>query len=132
MQSSGGEDLSWFWRGWFMNNWTLDLAVTSVRPVKGDWRKGAEITVANLDPLVMPATVKIAFQDGTSTTLKLPAESWMRKASVDLTLDSTKPVTEVTVDPAHVLPDKDTPQQCAEALSRLEKFMISLIHQSVS
>ena len=30
MDSDGGEDLSWFWRGWYFNNWNLDLAVTKV------------------------------------------------------------------------------------------------------
>ena len=30
MESAGGEDLSWFWRGWYFNNWTLDLAVKGV------------------------------------------------------------------------------------------------------
>ena len=30
MENSSGEDLSWFWRGWFMNNWKIDQAVTGV------------------------------------------------------------------------------------------------------
>ncbi|HEY5008461.1 MAG TPA: M1 family metallopeptidase, partial [Caulobacteraceae bacterium] len=30
MESEGGEDLSWFWRGWFYNNWPHDLAVDGV------------------------------------------------------------------------------------------------------
>ncbi|MDB5429130.1 MAG: Peptidase rane alanine aminopeptidase, partial [Caulobacter sp.] len=31
MESAGGEDLSWFWRGWYLNNWTHDLAVGEVK-----------------------------------------------------------------------------------------------------
>ena len=31
MASEGGEDLDFFWRGWYMHNWTLDLAVDSAR-----------------------------------------------------------------------------------------------------
>src|SRR6476619_2565693 len=27
MESGGGEDLGWFWRGWYMNNWKFDLEV---------------------------------------------------------------------------------------------------------
>src|ERR1700749_2019945 len=30
MENSSGEDLSWFWRGWFMNNWKIDQAVAGV------------------------------------------------------------------------------------------------------
>jgi hypothetical protein len=28
MESEGGEDLSWWWRGWYENNWQLDLGST--------------------------------------------------------------------------------------------------------
>ena len=41
MESEGGEDLSWFWRGWYFNNWTLDLAVKSVAYRDGNPAKGA-------------------------------------------------------------------------------------------
>ncbi len=107
MDSAGGEDLSWFWRGWYFHNWTLDLAVEGVRPVAGDWRKGAVVTLANLDRLVLPAVVKVDFQDGSSERLRLPAETWIQQKRIDLTLDSTQPVAQVTVDPNRALPDKD-------------------------
>jgi hypothetical protein len=107
MDSAGGEDLSWFWRGWYFNNWTLDLAAKDAQPVDGDWHKGAVITIANLEPLVMPATVAIDFQDGSSQRIQLPAESWIQKTEVSVRLDSTQPVTAVTVDPEHVIPDQD-------------------------
>lgn len=107
MDSAGGEDLSWFWRGWYFHNWTLDLAAEGAHPVAGDWRKGAVVTVANLDRLVLPADVKIDFADGSSERIRLPAETWIQQKRIDLTLDSTKPVTRVTIDPDHVLPDKD-------------------------
>jgi hypothetical protein len=107
MDSAGGEDLSWFWRGWYFNNWTFDLEAEGARPVEGDWSKGALVSIANRDPLVFPATVEVTFQDGSSERIHLPAETWIQKTSVNLRLDSTQPVTTVTVDPEHVLPDKD-------------------------
>lgn len=33
MESEAGEDLGWFWRGWYFNNWTLDFAVQSAKYV---------------------------------------------------------------------------------------------------
>ena len=30
MQSEGGEDLSWFWRGWYLNNWKYDVAAEKI------------------------------------------------------------------------------------------------------
>ncbi len=107
MDSAAGEDLSWFWRGWYVHNWTLDLAVTGVHAVEGDWHKGAVIGIANLDPLILPVTVKIDFTDGTSRTLQLPAETWIQQKQADLQLDSTQPIDTVTIDPAHEVPDRD-------------------------
>jgi hypothetical protein len=59
MDSEGGEDLSYFWRGWYMNNWTLDLAVQGATYVGGDPKNGLTVTVANKRPLVLPATLEV-------------------------------------------------------------------------
>jgi hypothetical protein len=107
MESAGGEDLSWFWRGWYMNNWTLDMAAERTVPAKGGWSKGATVTIANLDRLVMPVTVDVAFQGGGHTRIRLPAETWIQKTEADIHLDSTQRILSVTVDPDHVIPDKD-------------------------
>ena len=46
IDSEGGEDLSWFWRGWFFHNWALDLALDAVTYADGDPAKGASIAVS--------------------------------------------------------------------------------------
>jgi hypothetical protein len=107
MESGGGEDLSWFWRGWYFENWKLDLAVQSAVPAKGGWSKGAVVTIANLDRLVMPATVEIVFQGGERTRFHLPAEAWIKQKTVEIQLNSTRPIASVTVDPDHVIPDEN-------------------------
>ncbi len=107
MDSAAGEDLSWFWRGWYLHNWTLDLAVEAVRPAAGGWSKGAVVTVANLDPLVLPAVLEVDFDDGSRQRIHLPAETWIQQKRVELPLDSTRAIRTVTIDPDHVLPDKD-------------------------
>jgi hypothetical protein len=107
MDSAGGEDLSWFWRGWYMNNWTLDLAVESAVPAKGGWTNGAVMTIANLDRMVMPVTVEVTFLGGAKQRLQLPAETWLQKTEASIRLDSTQPVLSVAIDPDHVVPDKD-------------------------
>ncbi|HEY4365732.1 MAG TPA: M1 family metallopeptidase [Steroidobacteraceae bacterium] len=107
MESEGGEDLSWFWRGWYFNNWTLDLAVKGIAYVDGNPQHGATITIENRDPLVMPTTVQVDFHDGTHRRIKLPAETWIQNAQTTLSVDSTQPITAVTIDPDHVIPDKD-------------------------
>ncbi|MDT0497952.1 M1 family metallopeptidase [Algiphilus sp. W345] len=113
MDSAGGEDLSWFWRGWYLNNWTLDLATTGVHAVDGDDAKGYTVTIANLDRLVMPATVQIDFADGTQQRERLPAEAWLQKTEVGIHVD--RPVARVSVDPDHLIPDRNRDNNVYEA-----------------
>jgi hypothetical protein len=107
MESEGGEDLSYFWRGWYMHNWTLDLAVQGATYVDGDPTKGVTVTVANLRPLVLPATLEVSYKDGTKERIRIPAEAWLQKGVAAFTFKGGKPVGTVTVDPDHVLPDDD-------------------------
>jgi hypothetical protein len=107
MESETGEDLSWFWRGWYQYNWKLDLAVQNVTPVDGDWRKGAQVTVANLDKLVMPSTLEVVYTDGSKQDIRVPVETWMQHRSYVIRVDGDKPVKSATIDPQHVIPDVD-------------------------
>jgi hypothetical protein len=107
MESEGGEDLSWFWRGWFYNNWPNDLALDGVTYVANDPAKGASIAVSNLGQLVLPATLRIAFKDGTTTDLVMPAETWIQSGRHVFSVDAGKPIASVTIDPDHRIPDRD-------------------------
>ena len=104
MDSAAGEDLSYFWRGWFANNWALDLAVDGI---KTDKDGVTTITVGSHDQLVMPATLRVDYADGSREDIKLPAESWIRNNSTSVTLPAGKAVAGATVDPDHKLPDKN-------------------------
>ena len=97
MSSEGGEDLGWFWRGWYMNNWRFDMAVTAI--------EGDHITVANKGQLVFPATVEVTYNDGSKARFRVPVEAWESKGELVWTGD--KPISSATVDPDHVLPDDD-------------------------
>ena len=99
MESEGGEDLGWFWRGWYMNNWKFDMAVDKIA--------GSQVTISNLGQLVLPATVEAKFQDGSSVRVKLPVETWLSKGSFVWNVEGGKPIASVVIDPDHVLPDDD-------------------------
>ena len=75
MESEGGEDLSYFWRGWFMNNWTLDMAVKDYQYVRGDAANGVTVTISNIGQLVLPNVLQVNFADGTNTRVKIPVET---------------------------------------------------------
>jgi hypothetical protein len=117
MESAGGEDLSWFWREWYFNNWTLDIAVGGAAPVDGDWHKGALIDIVNRDPMVMPVDIDVAFADGSTRRIPLPVETWIKSAKASVKIDSQSPVTVVTVDPDHRLPDRDRSNNVWKAAS---------------
>jgi hypothetical protein len=97
MNSEGGEELDWFWRGWYMHNWRMDLAVEKIA--------GNTVTIANNGQLVLPATVEVRYADGTSTRWKLPVETWESKGTMSWT--GEKPIASAIIDPDKVLPDDD-------------------------
>jgi hypothetical protein len=107
MESEGGEDLSWWWRGWYMNTWALDLAVTDVAYIEGSPAKGALITVEILDKLVMPSLVEVRYADGHTQRIPLPVETWMQSGKTVLKLAGGSAIVSATVDPDHRLPDRD-------------------------
>ena len=107
MESAGGEDLSWWWRGWYANNWALDLAVDAIAPVDGDPAKGTRITVGSHGKLVMPATLRISFADATHRDYRLPAESWILNSSTSVIVPPGRKVVSALIDPDHALPDRN-------------------------
>ena len=104
MESETGEDLSWWWRGWYVTNSTYDVAVTQIAPSKDG---GTLVTVENRDPLVMPVTLRLDYAGGGHEDVRLPAESWIRKTTTDVPIPAGKRVVAATVDPDHKLPDRD-------------------------
>jgi hypothetical protein len=99
MESEGGEDLTWFWRGWYFENWKYDVAVDKI--------EGNTVTLSNRGQLLLPTTVEATFQDGTKTRTKLPIETWLSRSTYTWTPESNSPIVSVVVDPDHQLPDDD-------------------------
>jgi len=115
MESEGGEDLSYFWRGWYQNNWTMDMAVKDVKYNDAtDPSKGAKATIEQNGQLVMPVWIEIDYEDGTSDKVKLPAETWMQKATYAMPINSTKKIASVTLDPEHRIPDSNRENNIAK------------------
>ncbi|MVN90774.1 M1 family metallopeptidase [Mucilaginibacter aquatilis] len=105
MENAAGESLQWFWRGWFMNNWRLDVAVRDVKYVDNNPSKGALITLDNLEKMAMPVILEVKYKGGKSERIKLPVEIWERNVSWTFRHPSTAEIESVTYDPDKVLPD---------------------------
>lgn len=103
MESEAGEDLSWWWRGWYAENWQFDLAVVDIeRTVGGE----PLVRVESRDKLVMPVTLRVSYADGTTKDLRLPAEMFIRQAQTLVPVPAGN-VVRAELDPDHRLPDRD-------------------------
>ncbi|GGP05674.1 peptidase M1 [Cloacibacterium rupense] len=107
MENVSGEELNWFWRGWFFNKWKVDQAVKGVKYIDGNFAKGANVTIENIGQLPMPTTVQMKFKDGSTQVVKIPVEVWKRNKSWTFHVNSTKEIDSVTIDPENKIPDVD-------------------------
>jgi len=106
MENAGGENLQWFWRGWFQHNWQLDVGVRSVKYIDtADYSKGAIITIDNLQKMAMPVVLEIKTVSGKTDRVKLPVEIWERNSAWSFKYPSTEAIESVTYDPDNVFPD---------------------------
>ncbi|SKB47072.1 hypothetical protein SAMN05660226_01514 [Parapedobacter luteus] len=105
IENVAGENLNWFWRGWFQYNWRFDQAVRNVVYYDNDPSKGVLITVDNLEKLPMPIVADITTKSGTTHRVKLPVEVWERNATWTFRYPTTEEVTAVQLDPDKVYPD---------------------------
>ncbi|CAG5009527.1 hypothetical protein DYBT9275_04518 [Dyadobacter sp. CECT 9275] len=107
MEDAAGEDLGWFWKGWFFENYKLDQSVKDVAYIEQNPQKGSLITIENLSQWAMPARVDIEEVNGKKTRIELPVEIWQRGGSWTFKAATTQPIRTVTIDPDNNLPDID-------------------------
>ncbi len=105
IENVAGENLSWFWRGWFQNNWRLDQAIAEVSYKNDDPAQGVIVTVDNLEKLPMPLVVDITTKGGKVHRVRLPVEIWERNKTFAFTYPTTEEVTVVQIDPDKIFPD---------------------------
>jgi len=107
MENAAGEDLSWFWRGWFMEDWSMDQALSSVKEAKNaaGERDGYDIVVDNIGKLPMPIILGVETASGKKEIVKVPVDVWMRNNSWTVRFPTTEEIVAVTIDPDHELPE---------------------------
>jgi hypothetical protein len=105
MESTLGEDLGWFWKGMFLENYRLDQALTKVEYINGKPANGVLVTVENMDHMAMPVVVEYKTTSGLTGRKTLPAEIWQNSSSWKFKLDTNEELASVVIDPDHVFPD---------------------------
>lgn len=100
MENASGEDLDWFWRGWYFNNWQFDVAIAKVS-------SNGNITIQLKQKLPLPIPVLITEANGQKHYLQLPVEIWHYGDTYTFKVPVSSAVTSVILDPDKQLPDLD-------------------------
>ena len=104
MNNAAGEDLTWYWREWFINNYVLDQAIAEV---KNDDPNGPLVTITNLNQMAMPVILSYETQSGKTGIVKLPVEIWNNSKSFIVRIHVQEKLKSVTIDPDKAFPDID-------------------------
>ncbi|MFO8147909.1 MAG: M1 family metallopeptidase [Gillisia sp.] len=101
MENVAGENLSWFWKGWFYGTGNIDHALNGVQAYQGNYI----ISLSNKGEIPMPVEMLVTFKDGSTKEIRLPVEIWQRGDSWNHLLKTDKEVESVELDPKKILPD---------------------------
>ena len=106
MEDGVGEDLSYFWRGWFLRTDVVDQAVDSVRTVKDSTGTTyTAIYLASPGGLPMPVDLRLTFADGSVENTRLPVEAWFQGNRFTYVRVFPKELVKVEIDPDKNFPD---------------------------
>jgi len=102
IDSSTGEDLTWFWKSMFLENYRLDQRVAKIESAGGGKNR---ITIENMERAAMPLIVEITYADGIKERREFPVEIWEYSPLYTFNAGKSSPVARVVIDPDEVYPD---------------------------
>ncbi|MCH8568239.1 MAG: M1 family metallopeptidase [Balneolales bacterium] len=98
-----GKDLSWFWRAWYYEKWTLNQSVKSVREDNGH----TIVTIQDRGNVPMPVLLQFTLSDGEKKMERVEVEHWLRgNRTMEIHLPYSN-ITQVEIDPERHFPDID-------------------------
>src|SRR6266581_4312953 len=105
IENVSGRDLDWFWRAWVYTTARLDQAVDSVTAA-GDT---ALVFLSNRGQMVLPVTLELRYDDGSTEIRELPIEMWNlgSRFTARVRTGAGQSVPGVAVDPKGIYPDID-------------------------
>ena len=96
-----GQDLDWFWRGWFFTTAALDQAVESVTQRAGQ----VSVVIRSGGQLVLPVELTLTYGDGTTEVRRFPVEIWYKSDRYTAVIATEKTVTAAQVNADGQFPD---------------------------
>ena len=116
MEEVSGENLAWYWRGWFYSSYANDQAIANVtrqssQALLGRTDEGENyyrIEIENEGQLIMPVELEVTYDDGSVERFDLPADVWRdNELSFTKGFFSNKNVVKVELDPDEAFADID-------------------------
>lgn len=105
MENGVGEDLAWFWKSMFLENWRLDQAITKVEYQGNSPKNGAILTLENLEKAAMPVVIEYETVAGNKGRVKLPVEIWQNGPVFRTRIAVNEEILKITIDPDKAFPD---------------------------
>ncbi len=106
MEDGLGEDLSWFWRGWFYTTAVVDQAVDSVTTLRdSSGTPYAAIFLSSPGGLPMPVDLRLTFADRSTEAVRLPVEVWLLRNRYVYLRPARAELVKVEIDPDSQFPD---------------------------
>ncbi|MFL5529074.1 MAG: M1 family aminopeptidase, partial [Gemmatimonadaceae bacterium] len=105
IENATGEDLSWFWRGFFYTTDVLDIGIDSVSTRRVEGQTLSTISLRRLTSIPFPVRIRLAYTDGTTQDVSLPVNIWARSNQFDAVIPVRGPVIGARLWPDPSVPD---------------------------
>lgn len=105
IESATGEDLSWFWRGFFYSTDVLDIGIDSVTTLSRDGRSVAMVELRKHTSIPFPVELRLKLADGTVQEVKLPVTIWFLGDQYTAAIPVRSAVTGARLWPDGTVPD---------------------------
>jgi len=100
-----GEDLQWFWKSWFYEDFTLDQSVESVS--YNSTLKGNTVVLKNNQQMAMPVLISYTLKSGLKDSLVLPVEIWTNTNEFHAFIPADEPIISLVIDSNRLFPDEN-------------------------
>jgi hypothetical protein len=105
IENSAGEDLSWFWRGFFYSTDVLDIGIDSVAMRTADGDQFAVIALRRNTSISFPVRLRVAYADGSTQDFGFPVNIWARGNRFEAVVPARARVVGVRLWPDPSVPD---------------------------
>ena len=105
IENATGEDLSWFWRGFFYTDDVLDIGIDGVSTRASDGQRFASIALRRGTSIPFPVRLRVAYGDGTTQDFSFPVNIWSRGSRFEAVVPVRAAVTGVRLWPDSSVPD---------------------------